>query len=184
MNVYKPITSKDIVFLGDSLTESFELKVYFQQSNLFNRGMAGNATEHLLYRLEEITLARPYKLFLMIGVNDLFYGKSPSQVFDGIIQIVEIIMKETPHSLLYLQSILPVNEEKLFADENINVEVYKLNNLISGFCGSNKHLQFIDLHSHFLGINGQMDPKYTFDGVHLTPAGYTLWATQIKHLLA
>jgi lysophospholipase L1-like esterase len=71
----------------------------------------------------------------------------------------------------------------MFEDEDINLKIYALNNELEGFCKKTKHLSFLDLHPEFLGNSGEMDPKYTFDGVHLTEAGYSHWAGLIQPYL-
>ena len=47
----------------------------------------------------------------------------------------------------------------------------------------NSELVFINLHNEFLGMNGEMDNQYTFDGVHLSEAGYSLWARLVEQYL-
>ena len=173
------ITSKDIVFLGDSLTESFDLKKYFGKNNLKNRGMSGNMTEHVLYRLEEIFNAKPAILFLMIGINDLYQGVEPEVVISNIEKILNQLQDNSPQTIIYCISILPVNEERLLSFANINSKVYLVNNSLREFC-LDTDCQFIDIHPDFLSHHGQMDEKFTYDGVHLTDQGYLHWSELIK----
>lgn len=179
--MYPPenITSNDIVFLGDSLTESFDLKEHLGKNNLRNRGMSGNMTEHVLYRLEEIFNTKPAKLFLMIGINDIYQGIAPDIVIGTIARILGEIQENSPPTKIYCQSILPVNENHLLSFENINARVYQVNNSLRDHC-KKKNITFIDIHPDFLNDHGQMDTEYTYDGVHLTEQGYVLWAELIK----
>ncbi len=94
-------------------------------------------------------------------------------------KFLDIIYRETPETWRYLQSLLPVNETHLFSDDGINVNIYKLNNRLSEYCMDEPMLNFINLHSDFLGSGGQMDSKYTYDGLHLSLDGYLLWAELI-----
>lgn len=176
------IASNDIVFLGDSLTESFDLQKHFGKDNLRNRGMSGNMTEHVFYRLEEIFKRKPAKLFLMIGINDIYQGIEAQHVVSNISKILKEIKAESPQTILYCQSILPVNENKLLSFENINSKVYEVNNSIRDFCKT-KNMSFIDIHPDFLNHHGQMDEKYTYDGVHLTEQGYTHWTQLITNYI-
>lgn len=178
MNLHEYISSNDIVFLGDSLTESFDLQKYFDKKNLRNRGMSGNMTEHVLYRLEEILIAKPAFLFLMIGINDIYQGVKPDIVMRNIYRILTEIQKNSPQTKIYCQSILPVNESRLLSFENINSKVYEVNNNLRDFCIEN-NISFIDIHPDFLNHQGQMDEKFTYDGVHLTEQGYSHWAQLI-----
>ena len=42
----------------------------FQNPNIKNRGISGDVTEGILYRINEITESQPLQVFLMIGTND------------------------------------------------------------------------------------------------------------------
>jgi lysophospholipase L1-like esterase len=173
----------DIVFLGDSLTESFDLQKHFGRNDLRNRGMSGNLTEHVLYRLEEIVIARPAKVFLMIGINDIYQGATTEHILSNINLILDQFSTEAPETNVIVQSILPVNEEKLLIDKSVNTMVYQTNLKLKSLC-SNKKLIFLDIHPDFLNNNGQMNEAYTYDGVHLSEQGYILWADLIADYLS
>ena len=68
-----PNTSGEIIFLGDSMTEYGEWVEFFGNPNIKNRGIAGDMTDGILDRLDEVTASSPSQLFLMIGVNDLLF---------------------------------------------------------------------------------------------------------------
>jgi lysophospholipase L1-like esterase len=177
-----PITSADIVFLGDSLTESFDLEHYFKIANVRNRGISGDTTYQVRYRLEEIIRAKPKKLFLMIGINDFFQGTDEITILRHIASIIEEFQQNSPETELFAQSILPVNELKLMTDENINLSIFSLNDGLRLICHEFQ-IHFADIYADFLNNQGEMDEKYTFDGVHLSPAGYDLWARLIEPLV-
>src|SRR5210317_737706 len=171
-----PIQKTDIVFLGDSLTEGFDLVKHFGRSDLRNRGLSGNMTDHVIYRLEEIINAKTKMVFLMIGINDLFHGKNPEEVFENVKQILDMIYKDSSETWRYLLSVLPINESRMLMDDDLNTGIYKLNDMLSGYCMDEPMLKYVDMHSDFLGMNGQMADRFTFDGVHLSQTGYRLWA--------
>ena len=177
-----PITSADIVFLGDSLTETFNLERHFGLPNLRNRGLSGDTTHQVIYRLQEIVNAKPKKVFLMIGINDLFWGEEEVTVFQNIVRILETIREHSPDTLLYLQSILPVNETVTFSDEHINLLIFSLNDSLKRWCKKQK-VEFLELYGDFLNDKGEMDRRYTYDGVHLAAEGYELWAKLVLPFL-
>ena len=111
----------------------------------------------------------------MIGINDLFNDEDEVAIFQNIVSILDSFRKRSPQTTLYLQSILPVNETALFLDENINILIFSLNDSLMRYCRK-ENIKFLDLYGHFLNNEGQMDRKYTYDGVHLTPEGYNLWS--------
>jgi lysophospholipase L1-like esterase len=82
-----------------------------------------------------------------------------------------------------LQSILPVNEERLLSGGQININIYQMNSRLEEHCIDEPRLNYINLHNDFLNNTGQLDSKYTFDGVHLSSEGYILWANLIGEYL-
>jgi lysophospholipase L1-like esterase len=182
MSSRSPIRSTDIVFLGDSLTEAFDLEYYFKITNIRNRGISGDTTYQVRYRLEEIIKARPMMLFLMIGINDFFQGTDEITILRHIASILGEFQQNSPETELFAQSILPVNEKKLMNDENINLAIFSINDGIRMICRE-FHIHFVDIYGDFLDDIGEMDEKYTYDGVHLSKAGYDLWARLIEPLV-
>ena len=176
------IYQNDTVFLGDSLTESFDLLKHFGRDDLRNRGMSGDMTDHVLYRLEEITGAKPARIFLMIGINDIYQGYAADRIIQNIEKILSRFALYCPQTKVILQSILPVNCKKLFIEKSVNTDIYRINMKLKAIAEKMK-IQFIDIHPDFLNNNGEMDEKYTYDGVHLTEEGYYLWADLIRDYL-
>ncbi|MCB2218904.1 MAG: G-D-S-L family lipolytic protein [Bacteroidetes bacterium] len=177
-----PIEPGDIVFLGDSLTEGFNLRKYFGRDDLRNRGISGSTTDQILYRLEGIIKGKPHKVLLMAGVNDLFQGSDPHEITTNIHKIADQLVAGTPSTKIYIMSVLPVNEQKLLIESNINMLVYELNDLIRKLC-KKLDMGFIDLHRDFINSTGQLDSIYTFDGVHLNEKAYHHWAQLIESFL-
>ena len=176
------ISKTDTVFLGNSLTEGFDLVGHFGRDDLINRGMSGNLTQHVYYRLEEITKTKPAAVFLMIGINDVFNGVKKEIIVSNIQKIIDDIIRKCPDTNLYLQSVLPVNETNLIGNENLNIRIYELNNSLRILCKQRK-ISFIDIHPDFLNDKGEMDMLYTYDGVHLSKDGYLQWARLLKKYL-
>ncbi len=182
MNFPGYISKTDTVFLGNSLTEGFDLVGHFGRDDLINRGMSGNLTQHVYYRLEEITNTKPATVFLMIGINDIFNDVKKEVIVSNIQKIIDDIIRKCPDTTLYLQSVLPVNETNLIGNENLNIRIYELNNSLRILCKQRK-ISFIDIHPDFLNEKGEMDMIYTYDGVHLSKDGYLQWARLLKKYL-
>jgi lysophospholipase L1-like esterase len=71
-----------VVFFGDSLTEGWDTAVwerYLASRGVLKAGVSGDRTDNLLWRLEQGNLAgpQPKAVVLLIGTNDLAYGRSP-----------------------------------------------------------------------------------------------------------
>ncbi len=169
-----------ILFLGDSLTEWFDYEHYFPGKKISNHGIVGDTSSGIIHRLDEVVLEKPEKIFLMIGVNDLFHRIEKETVSINHERIIEILVKGLPETQLLIQSLLPVNEDMLFSMK-LNNTILWLNNRLSGFC-IEQNLRFVNLFDHFIS-NGQLKPEYTTDGGHLSQSGYIKWANLIRLFL-
>ncbi|MGV2452426.1 UNVERIFIED_CONTAM: GDSL-type esterase/lipase family protein [Ralstonia mannitolilytica] len=172
-----PIKESDIVLLGDSKTEGFPTQEIFNDLNIKNRGIAGNKTTDVLSRLRNIVIGRPKKIFLEIGLNDLSENNKVETVFFNFSKICDQIEKVSPNTIIIVQSVLPTGFDKKHLNSSINT----YNSMLRNYCLKN-NISYIDLNSHFLK-NGELDSRYTFDGVHLNAKGYFLWKNLINPYL-
>lgn len=176
------VDSSDIVFLGNSITNFGEWGEFFNNVHVKNRGISGDRTDGIYARLNTILPGKPGKIFLMIGVNDLQHGKTPDSVVINIIRIAERIMEESPKTILYIQSILPVNDKfgKFPNHTNNGEAIILINTQIKSYC-QNRKLTYIDLYSSFKNKDDEkLNPDYTNDGLHLMGEGYLLWINLIS----
>jgi lysophospholipase L1-like esterase len=134
----------------------------------------------VLARLDEVTEGKPEKIFLMIGTNDLARGKTVTEVRDKIAEILDTIKKQSTQTTVYLQSVLPTDEQlaPTYRNENIdplNAELKKLAVL--------KNVTWVDLVPLFKGENGKLKHELSEDGLHLNGKGYYLWYSAIRKYL-
>lgn len=66
-----PTSKKDIIFLGNSITNGGEWAELLGNPHVKNRGISGDRADTMLDRLHVITKGKPAKIFLLIGINDL-----------------------------------------------------------------------------------------------------------------
>lgn len=181
-----PDTKGEIIFLGNSITDGSEWCELLGNSKVKNRGISGDTTEGVLFRLNEVTRSKPAKVFLLIGINDLSRGVSKDSVFSNICKIADRIRKDSPKTKVYIQSILPVNDSfGLFKNHtNKTEDILWVNAQMKAWCVK-ENVGFVDLYSRFkLSDSEKMNPKYSNDGLHLLGDGYLLWAEIIRPLLS
>jgi len=180
-----PIDTSDIVFLGNSITNFGEWGELFKNIHVKNRGISGDKTDGVYARLDAILPGKPRKIFLMIGVNDLEHGASPNSTVNGIIRIADHIAEKSPKTILYIQSILPVNDQfgKFPRHTDKGKAILEINNKLKIFC-LNRKLTYVDLYDSFKNKDDEkLNPAYTNDGLHLMGEGYQLWAQLIIRLI-
>lgn len=174
----EPLKMGEIVFIGNSLTEQGgDWSVRFGIRGVRNRGIAGDVTDGVLLRLEEIIYYKPRAVFLLIGVNDIFNlqggGGIPSAdyIANNILKIAQKIQHGSPSTRIYVQTILPST-----ADLKLNTQ--QVNDLIKRK-GQEGIYTTIDLHSAFTNNQGLMRQELTTDGLHLNDRGYKIWTNYI-----
>ena len=113
----------DLVFLGDSLTQDWEKhgppdwldfapiwQRFYGDRNAINLGFTGDATAHLLWRIEngEVAGITPKVAVILIGANNL--GRlhwSAEDTVAGIDAIIAQLRRRLPHTKLLLLGVLP-----------------------------------------------------------------------------
>lgn len=183
-----PITSNDVVMLGNSLTEGgrdWNERIP-GAPRIVNRGIIGDTSAGILFRLDEITKAKPKKIFLLIGVNDVSHNMSAEDITRRIGYILDYIKTETPETKVYLQTLLPIDESfNRYKNLTNKTHVIPQINTILREMAQERGLTLIDLYPHFLDKNGKtLKKSITNDGLHLKKEGYDIWVKQIKpHIL-
>jgi len=177
-----PIRSNDIVFLGDSITDGCEWAELLDNRHVKNRGISADRSGWLLERIDSIIAGRPRKLFLMIGTNDLSVGIGPDEVAGNIRKLIVRFQKRSPQTKLYVQSILPVNGadfKKYRHHYGINPQIVETNRQLEALCRE-KGIVYIDLWSLLVDGKGNLDSRYTNDGLHLMASGYEVWKKAVE----
>lgn len=177
-----PIERGDIVFLGNSLTDGGEWTELFNDPKIKNRGINSDEISGVKERLSQITDNSPSKIFLLIGINDISHGDSLDSLSSEYESLVKEIRRRCPDTELYLQSILPINNDfrrykNLFGKEGM---VDGLNKSIKSIAADNG-AEFIDLFPALSEpASGKLRTEFTNDGLHLLGPGYLAWAEAIR----
>ena len=179
------VTSDDILFIGNSITDGAEWFELFDNPKVKNRGISGDTTYGVYDRISTLLKGHPQKIFLMIGINNVPLGEDAQTIARGIYKIVNKIKLESPTTKIYLQSVLPVNPDlNMFNGHTSRWEMIPdINKAIKNIAES-ENIEYIDLYSHFVNNEGKLDLKYTNDGLHLLGQGYLLWKDIVKPYIA
>ena len=176
-----PITSDDIVFVGNSLIENGKWAKYFPEQQIVNRGIGGDEAFGIYDRLYQILPGKPKKIFLQTGANDVSHDLSADTIVERIALIVDKILEESLETKLYLHGSLPINESfgryaKLEGKTDVFVQ---LNRQLEKLAAS-KGIVFINLFPLFTQQGTSILRKeLTGDGLHLNEKGYGIWVEQI-----
>jgi lysophospholipase L1-like esterase len=169
---------KNIVFIGDSLTEWYNWQKRFPEYRITNLGISGEPVESLLVRRDRIraSIDNPDFIFLMTGINNI--AMEQYDIIGPYREIVRNFAIWYKKSKVVIQSILPVALEWIS------------NNAIRD---TNRHLEqiahefsveYLDVYTLFVDSKGNAKKEYLQDdGVHLSSKGYDVWAKEVELFL-
>lgn len=161
----------DIVFFGDSLTYYGDFSSVFPEKVVCNLGLRGDTISGMIDRIEQVSLLHPKKVFLMTGINDI--ANLSNRGFEKIYEsLLTRIINDMPNVILYVQSILPVNDRDFTISCN-NVQIKSCNDSIR-LLAVKYNLVFIDLYLLYEN-EGYLPKNITKDGIHLTLEAYSIW---------
>lgn len=162
----------DIVFFGDSHTAYGDWQRAFSEIKSINLGYMGEDTKGMLRRVEVIQSVHPRKVFLIAGLNGLG-DQSAAEFESAYCALVDSIQSAVPEAELYIENILPVND-----DVYLNKKVIEANRIIRNIAEERK-LTYVDLYSLY-AVNSELPTDVTLDGVHLKSEAYNLWYKSIQ----
>ena len=164
----------DVAFLGDSLTDGYDLAKYYPQFITANRGIGGETTVGLEKRLKvSVYDLKPKVAVMLIGGNNM------DTMFDNYESILKGLQENLPDTKIVLLSLTAMGGEwgrknQLAAYNNVKIK------LLADQYG----YTFIDLYSPLMDVTtGQVHAGYTLDGAHFTPKGYEVVTAQITPVL-
>lgn len=176
-----------LVFLGDSITAGWgsQPKIWeaaFGAYKPVNFGIGGDRTQHVLWRITngELDGIHPKAVVLMIGTNNT--GSNPAEgIAKGVTAIVETIRAKQPQAKILLLAVFPRGEK---ASPNAARDKIKQVNAIIAKLDDGKNVFFLDIGDKFLQPDGSLTKEIMPDFLHLSAAGYQIWADAIGPKLA
>ena len=173
------------LFLGDSITDFYDLEKYYEGLPVVNSGISGNTTKDILNDMKNrVYNYNPSKVFLLIGTNDLIHDISVEDIVSNIEKIVNEINSNEPQSEIYVESVYPVNDnlDEDMVDVRNNDDIMEINEKIKKYCEDNGY-NYINMYDKLLDDDGNFNEEYTDDGLHPNSKGYEVITDEIKKYL-
>ena len=175
------------LFLGDSITEYYDLDKYFPDIPVVNSGISGDTTDDILSDMKgRVYDYNPSKVFILIGTNDLLEDKTNEEIFNNIKKIVDGIKENRSEAEIYIESIYPVNrsmDKRLYMVGNRqNKDIIEINKMIKDYC-TEENLTYINTYDELLDEDGNLKKNYSKDGLHLSSEGYEVVTKTLEKYL-
>lgn len=192
------------ILLGDSLSLWFPANLLPPDRIWLNQGISGETSYGVLRRIKLLDKTNPQTIFLMIGINDLIRGVSDETVLANQRQIVRYLKQVHPTTRIVMQAILPHGGDRAFNQSAASSAIdangqnqppawverlsHRSNDLIRilnqrlAIVAQEEGVDFLDLHPLFVDDQGNLQDKFTTDGLHLSLEGYRVWQSQLKKM--
>ncbi|TDU72785.1 lysophospholipase L1-like esterase [Prosthecobacter fusiformis] len=173
----------DLLFLGDSITAGWGRQRAIWEKSFgpykpANFGIGGDRTQHVLWRILNGELdgaIKPKGVVLMIGTNNSATD-SAEGIAKGVTLIVETIRAKQPQAKILLLAVFPRGEKAEANDRRVKLKEV---NAIIAKLDDGKNVHYLDIGDKFLQADGTLTKEIMPDFLHLSAAGYQIWADAI-----
>ena len=191
------VDPKRVVFLGDSITDFWNLAEYFPGKPYVNRGISGQTTPQMLVRMyPDVLDLRPAAMVLLAGINDVSRNTGPAtaeMIEQNIMAMTELAQHHGVRVILC--SVLPVSDYPYLNQQNAPTvnptagprggapprikmteghppgDILKLNAWMKDYATTVNAI-YADYFSAFVDEKGWLKERYSEDGLHPNAEGY------------
>lgn len=170
--------SPKAVFMGDSITQCWPDcdAGFFSDNNFACRGISGQTTSHMLVRMrKDVVALHPKYVVILAGTNDIAKNNGYIEVddiFGNIVSMCEIAKANKIKPVIC--SVLPVKQYKWRPEVTDCADrIIRLNAMLHDYAKKNRYT-YLDFHSILKDEENGLPSEYSYDGVHLTVAGYDI----------
>ena len=173
-----------IVFVGDSITEGWHtLEQDFADLKIkvVNRGIGGDTTPNLLYRLHvDVLDLQPRALVLLIGTNDLGEHTAPADIADNLRVLHRRVRAAYPQIPIAWCLVMPRK-----GDDTYPERIRALNGLIREIVATDSRITVCDTFTALALPDGSSIPEdFVPDRLHLNASGYAVWKGVLHPIVA
>lgn len=184
----------DIIFFGDSITQYWDLNLYFNPNVLkINRGIGGDNTFHAAKRFDADVLQLDAKIIvILLGINDLLStapdlwwktpGKDVSEVMKNVEESFRDMLSKCREKEVYICSLLPQNIAPTFDREAFKKMIFYTNDLLQSLCRE-YNVEYVDYYSA-IEKDGFMPDNFSSDGIHPNGRCYEIMANILKEKIS
>lgn len=204
-----PADPKRVVFIGDSITELWNLAESFPGASYVNRGISGQTTPQMLVRMfPDVIALKPAAVVILAGTNDISKatGVATAEMVENNIQAMAQLAAANGIKVV-LAAILPTDDtpvrppatatQRFGPQQPAGVripprpknsemrpptDILKLNAWMRDYARS-AGFTYLDYYTAMVDADGMLRDGLSNDGVHPTPAGYAVMAPLVSDAL-
>ena len=160
----RPFTA---VFYGDSLTSFWDLAKSFPGSPYINRGVFGATAVTLASDFDtSVSSSHPSSVMILAGTNDVLQGDNASHIFSVLTGMYS--QSRSAGIRFVICTLPPMRSTEAFH----NPVIVDLNSQLKAYAAANR-IPLADYYSALVDpADGELQPAFAADTVHLNDAGY------------
>jgi lysophospholipase L1-like esterase len=176
-----------VVFMGDSITDSWDDPVYggfFPGKPYINRGISGQTTPQMLIRFRrDVIELKPKVVVILAGTNDIAGNTGPmtlEAIQDNVKSMAELATANRIR--VVLASVMPVSDYELRDGKPLTQtarrppeKILALNKWMKEFAQAHNHT-YLDYFSATVDDKGFLKDELSNDGLHPNAQGYAVMA--------
>lgn len=179
------------VFMGDSITELWQLGVYFVPSDglILNRGISGDLATHMAKRFQaDVVQLHPRQVVILAGTNDVARmssgGKTDEEIITSVTTSVQDMMGQARAAgiRVLVCSILPTNSDTKNHEPKARI-LPQINEKLRAACTQQGAI-YVDYAEEMRDDQGALLKDLARDGLHPHYAGYRIMADALKEVAA
>ena len=180
VNEKDSIKEESYIFLGNSITEGFDLKTYFPDQHTVNRGIVSDHIDGVIKRLDVcLGDVENAKLFILLGINDIGAKRSEKEIKYLYREMIKQISDNYDYDV-YIHSILPTSPRwkncppQMIRDINTYIEKLAKRN----------GMTYVNIYPFFKDRGSDYANNDLFkDGLHPNENGYRIWANHLRSVI-
>lgn len=178
-----------VVFMGDSITDLWDLQAAFPGKPYVNRGIGAQVTAQMLLRFEQDVVAlHPRAVVILGGTNDVsgfLQVETPDSIVANISAMADIADRN--HIRVVLCALLPVNDyggKRDYMTRDRPPATLSAINMRLRALAAERGYAFADYATPMTDRNGMLDDGMTGDGLHPNARGYAVMAPVVSAAIA
>ncbi len=178
-----------VVFIGDSITDMWDLARAFPGQPYVNRGIGAQVTAQMLVRFQQDVVAlRPAAVVILGGTNDVsgfLQVETPQTILANITAMADIA--DANGVRVVLAALLPVNdyaENRAYMTRERPPATLRAINVGLRDLARRRGYVFADYATPLTDTRGMMMPAMSGDGLHPNTAGYARMAPVARTAIA